>query len=361
MNAWSRIMAVSRIEMLRILRLRIAFTLLFLVPALQVALFGYAIRPTAATIGIAIAAPSAGANRLIENALAGQTGLHIIASGLAPGSAEAMVRKGEALIGLEAPNAATGARQLRVIVDATNAALSAPAVAQIQAAYWRAAAGRSNAAGRAPPPQIERLFNPEGRADWSFLPALIGVTTMISMVMLGTLSLAREREAGTWETMLMLPVRPIEALVGKLLPYMIIGTAQGLLVLAAGRILFDLPMQGSVVALVAMIPLFVAAHLALGQAIASRAATQLEALQGAVAFYLPAMLLSGFLYPFEAMPRWAQMLGSLFPLTHFVRAAQDILLRGADAAALAGPVLAIFIFFVLAQAIAIVAYARRID
>lgn len=360
MSALSRILAMSRIETLRILRLRIAFTLLFLVPALQVLLFGHAIRPSAATVDIAIAAPGDSAS-LIETALARQSGLRVVASGLSPGGAEAMVRRREALIGLEAPGAAAGSRQLRVIVDAANAALSAPAVAHIEAAYWRAAAGQSDTATIGPGLRVERLYNPDGRADWSFLPALIGVTTMISMVMLGTLSLAREREAGTWETMLLLPVRPIEALAGKLLPYMVIGTAQGLLVLAAGHFLFDLPARGSVGALVAMIPLFVAAHLVLGQAIAARAATQLEALQGAVAFYLPAMLLSGFLYPFEAMPRWAQILGNLFPLTHFVRAAQDVLLRGGDAGSVAGPALAILIFFVLAQAIAIAAYARRID
>ena len=272
-----------------------------------------------------------------------------------------MVRRQVALIGVEAPAAYAGTRQLRIVVDAANAALAAPATARIEAAYWRTVANRSSMGSRAPSLQIEQFYNPDGRADWSFLPALIGVATMISMVMLGTLSLAREREAGTWETMLMLPVAPVEALVGKLLPYMIVGTAQGLLVLGAGHVLFDLPMRGSVGALIAVLPLFVAAHLILGQAIAARAATQLEALQGAVAFYLPAMLLSGFLYPFEAMPRWAQLLGSLFPLTHFVRAAQDILLRGADAAAVIEPALAICAFLILAQIIATTACARRID
>lgn len=367
MKALRRIVAVARVEMLRLLRLRIAFTLLLLVPALQVLLFGYAIHPNAATVRAAIAAPNTYSAAVIERALANVEGVKLFASGLKPGGAEAMVREGKALIGIEAPamgplsSLTQVQRRLRIVVDAANAPLTSAAVPRIEAAFWRALAKRTDVQGSYPSLQIERLYNPDARADWTFLPSLIGVTTMISMIMLGTLSLAREREGGTWEALLMLPIGPTEALIGKILPYLAVGTAQGLLVLIAGVTLFDLPVRGSVGALVALIPVFVATHLVLGYAIAARAATQLAALQGAVAFYLPAMLLSGFLYPFESLPRWAQMFGSVFPLTHFIRAAQDALLRGRDAATVLTHAVPIAGFLLVFLTIALFAHTKRLD
>lgn len=213
----------------------------------------------------------------------------------------------------------------------------------------------------APGIAVERLYNPDGRADWTFLPALIGVTVMIAMVMLGSLSLARDRESGSWEGLLGLPIGPAQTFLGKLLPYAAIGTVQGLLVLAAGVMLFDLPTRGSVAALVVLLPLFAAAHVALGYAISVRARTQLAALQGAVAFYLPAMLLSGFLYPFETLPPWARWIGNAFPLTHFICAARAALLRGAGAAevlAQSGPMI---LFLLAATVTALLAQARQLD
>jgi ABC-2 type transport system permease protein len=158
-----------------------------------------------------------------------------------------------------------------------------------------------------------------------------------------------------------MPVRPVAVLAGKLLPYALIGTLQGALVLAAGVVLFDLPMRGSVAALLALLPLFAAAHLAVGYAIAARAPTQLAALQGAVAFYLPAMLLSGFLYPFAALPGWARTIGNVFPLTHFIQAAQGALLRGDTATTTLAYATPIAAFLVVMIAAALLAHARRLD
>lgn len=359
MNALHRIAAVARVEMMRLLHLRIAFTLLLLVPAMQVLLFGYAIRPTAASVGVVIAAPTERAAAVIAASLRSLPGLSVAAERLKPGEAEALVRKAAAQIGIEGP--AGNGRPLRIIVDGANPALTAAAVPRIEAAYWKTLSERTGMDKLGPGLQIERLYNPASRADWTFLPSLIGVTTMISMIMLGTLSLAREREGGTWETLLILPIGPAEALAGKLLPYAAIGTLQGMLVLIAGIVLFELPVRGSIGALVAILPLFVTAHLVLGYAIAARAATQLAALQGAVAFYLPAMLLSGFLYPFQTLPSWAQVMGSVFPLTHFIRAAQGALLRGSGTIEVLAHGLPILGFLLAGLAIALASHARRLD
>lgn len=272
-----------------------------------------------------------------------------------------------ALIGVELyeqpsfANPTAHIRPARIVIDTSNATLVAAAVPTIESAYWQALAARNEITDSGPGYRIERLYNADARADWTFLPALIGVTVMIAMIMLGTISLAREREGGTWEALLALPIAPAEALIGKLMPYVVIGTVQGLLVLGAGLWLFDLPARGSVGALVALLPLFAAAHLVLGYAISARAATQMAALQGAVAFYLPAMLLSGFLYPFETLPRWAQAIGTVFPLTHFIRAARGALLMGWDTADVLTQGAPIMVFLAGAVIAALAAQARRLD
>lgn len=367
MSVTRRIRAVAIVEILRLLRSRIAFTLLFATPALQVLLFGYAIQPTARAVTVAISADDAGTAARISQALRGQPGLTIVAADLRPGGAAALVRSGEAMIGVEAPERSASAdssprpNPFRIVVDATDAPLTAAATLRIEAAYWRSIARRTLPADSLPDLRIERLYNPQSRADWTFLPSLVGVTVMIGMVMLGALSLAREREAGTWESLLVLPIRPIEVLAGKLLPHVLLGTVQGLLVLAAGTAMFHLPVLGSLAGLITLLPLFATANFVLGYAISARSATQLAALQGAVAFYLPAMLLSGFLYPFQAMPRWAQALGNIFPLTHFIRAAQGATLRGDDAGTVLSHGPPMLGFLAAVTAIALIAQARRLD
>ncbi|WP_292941720.1 ABC transporter permease [Novosphingobium sp.] len=363
MSRLRRIAAVAAVESTRLMRTRIALTLLLLVPLLQIVLFGTAIRPDAA-VTVAIAAPSKRDAETVASELGQQHNLAVVAKG-APGTAEAMVRRGGAVIGVEVPEARSFANPLakggplRIVVDASNASLASAATARIEAAYWRALAERGDASG--PGLKVERLYNPESRADWSFLPGLVGVTVMIAMIMLGTLSLAREREGGTWEALLILPVGRGEVLLGKLLPYVAIGTVQGLAVMMVGFWLFELPVRGNAAALAALLPLFAAAHLALGYAIAARARTQLAALQGAVAFYLPAMLLSGFLYPFATLPGWAQTIGNLFPLTHFNRAATGVMLRGEGWPLVLEQALPIAAFTLLAAAVAALFQARTLD
>ena len=347
----------------RLLRTRIALTLLLVVPLVQIVLFGTAIRPDAA-VAVAISAPTASDAETVTMELRKQRNIRIVALGK-PGTAEALVKRGGAVIGIEVPEARSFANPLakggplRIVVDESNAALASAATARIEATYWRTLAERGDLAG--PGLTTVRLYNPDSRADWSFLPGLIGVTVMIAMIMLGSLSLAREREGGTWEALLILPLGRSEVLLGKLLPYVAVGTVQGLAVMAVGVWLFDLPVRGNATALAALLPLFAAVHFVLGYAIAARARTQLAALQGTVAFYLPAMLLSGFLYPFATLPGWAQAIGNLFPLTHFIRAATGVLLRGEGWADVLMQALPIAVFMVTAAVIATLFQARSLD
>ncbi len=331
---FARLFAVAQVELLRLLRSRMTLTLLLIVPVLQVLLFGYAIRPEAASVSVAVAAPTAAAAKPLIEALKGRQDLRLDPKIYEIGGAEMAVKSGNALIGIEIPVSPSFANPFaahlpaRLIVDATNPTLTAAPVARLEGQYWKNLAERSDAAG--PKLSVERLYNPTGRADWTFIPSLVGVTVMIAMIMLGSLTVSREREGGTWETLQSMPIDDAPLLLGKILPGTILGTIQGIFILLIGYGWFGLPWHNSVLILVLALPFFAAAHLLIGLAISTRAASQLAALQGAVAFYLPAMLLSGFLYPFETLPRWAQWVGSAFPLTHFIRAAHSAVLKGSE-------------------------------
>jgi ABC-2 type transport system permease protein len=330
------IKAIAIVETKRLIRARMALMLLLIVPVFQIILFGYAIKPGNATLRISVAAPTRqGAHEVVE-AMRRIPSVMVIDRVGATGAAEAAVRSGRASIGIEVPRIRSFADPtasggpIRVIVDATDPLLTMAAVARIESAYNAERVARSDMADAGPGLRIERLFNPDARSDWTYAPALAGVTVMIAMVMLGSIGIAREREGGSWETFRSLPIAPMHLIAGKLAPHILIGTAQGLLVLFTGHLLFDLPIPVATTALIFLLPLFATAHYLIGFVISARAATQLAALQGAVAFYLPAMLLSGFLYPFDTLPRWAQIIGNIFPLSHFIRAAHDAVLRERD-------------------------------
>ena len=349
--------AIACVETLRLLRSPTSLSLLLIVPAMQLLLFGYAIRPDAATLRLAIAGSDRGQAALVD--LARQSGLSVVARNLPPGAAAAMVRRGEVEAAAELPS--EPGKPLRIVIDGSDPALTAGLDQRVRAIYWRGVAERAEVDGFAPPLAIERLYNAKARADWGFLPALIGTILMIAMLMLGTLGMARERELGTWEALAAMPVGGGTLLAGKVAPLVLIGTVQGGIVLGLGHALFDLPVRGSVAALIVLFPIFAAAHLVLGHALAARARTQMAALQGAVAFYLPAMLLSGFLYPVAGMPVWAQALGQAFPLTHFIRAARAATLRGGDAVAVLQAGAPIALFLAVVTPLALMLQRARVD
>lgn len=358
-----RVAAVARVECLHLVRDRATFALVVLLPAIQVVLFGYAVNLDPRAIPIAIAREHPASPDGLRRAIDGTGYFSVRADGLAPGGAEGMVRAGRTLIGIELPPARgerDASRGARVIVNATDAAAVRPALAALETAYWRTIAETSPLAV-APAVDVEWLYNPQARTAWTIVPALAGVVVMISTLMLGALTLVRERERGSWETLLATPVRAADALVGKLGPYVIVGTAQAAIVIGIARVLFDLPVAGNVAALLALAPLYAASHLILGFAFSAVADSQMQAVQGAVFFYLPSMLLSGFMFPFEGMPPWAQAIGNALPLTHFVRATRGVLLMGEGAGLVLAEMAPIAAFTLAATALALLAYRRRLD
>src|SRR5882757_8716350 len=326
-----RMLAVAHVEVLHLVWDPTTVSLILLVPAIQIVLFGYAINLDPKHVPIAIAGDYDLKAEKVRATIERTGYFMIVADGLRPGIAERMVVEGKARVGIEIPAADSDsdilAGQPRIVVDAVDPSAVRPALAALENAYWRQIA-ELYAIGPVPSPDVEWLYNPEGRTSWTIVPGLAGVVVMISMLMLGALSLVRERERGSWETLLATPVDAVDALVGKLSPYVIVGTVQTAVVIGVARLLFDLPVTGDLWALLVAAPLYAAAHLILGFAFSALAESQMQAIQGAVFFYLPSMLLSGFMFPFQGMPTWARVIGEALPLTHFVRATRGVLLKG---------------------------------
>ncbi len=176
--------------------------------------------------------------------------------------------------------------------------------------------------------RVHPRYNPEAITHYNIVPGLMGVVLTMTMIMITGLAITRERERGTMENLLSMPTRPFEVMTGKILPYIIVGYVQVGLILLAARFLFHVPMVGNILLLLAVTLVFIAANLAVGITFSTLAQNQLQAVQMTFFFFLPSLLLSGFMFPFRGMPQWAQAIGEIFPLTHFLRIVRGILLKG---------------------------------
>jgi ABC-2 type transport system permease protein len=176
--------------------------------------------------------------------------------------------------------------------------------------------------------RIHAMYNPESITQYNIVPGLMGVILTMTMIMITGLAITRERERGTMENLLSMPTRPSEVLIGKIAPYILIGYVQVTVILVAAKLLFHVPMHGSIPLLLVVALIFIAANLAMGITFSTVAKNQLQAMQMTFFVFLPSILLSGFMFPFRGMPQWAQYIGEVFPLTHFLRIVRGILLKG---------------------------------
>jgi ABC-2 type transport system permease protein len=208
---------------------------------------------------------------------------------------------------------------------------------------------------------VHRRYNPEGLSRYNIVPGLVGTILTMTMVMLTSLAITRERERGTMENLLATPVRPAEVMVGKIMPYVLIGYIQLGVILGAAFVLFEVPMVGSLALLLAMIGVFILANLGVGFTFSTIAKNQLQAMQMTFFFFLPSILLSGFMFPFRAMPVWAQWVGEVLPLTHFLRIVRGILLKGNTVAQLLPELWPMLAFLLVAGALALKRYRQTLD
>jgi ABC-2 type transport system permease protein len=356
-----RIAAVARVESLMVLRDRAHMALIFILPVFQILLYGYAIslEPRHVNLAIATAEP-----QLVDQAIdmVGQTPVLTLLKPVGqPGSAEKAVRDGHAQVGVEVGrDPQTHGVTVRILADSGDPSEVRPALAILETGLWKSVA-ETYAQDQTPTVTTAWLYNPKNDDAWMIAPGLVGMIVMVTVLFLGALTLVREREHGSWETLLATPVRPAEALVGKLAPYLVIGLAQTIMLLAIIHWLFHVPLPPATWGLVAASPVFIAAYLILGFAISTVAHTQIQAAQAAVFCYLPSLMLSGFMFPFNGMPGWARAIGDALPLTHYIRASRDVLIRGQPAAALAAEMWPVALFAALAASVAIACYRRRLD
>ncbi len=370
-----RTWAVFVKELQQMLRDRLTFAMAIGVPVLQLVLFGYAINTDPKGLPTALVAADTGPMARSVSAALQNTGyFRITYAGTSEAVGEALLETGEAQFMVAIPadfsrRVVRGERPaILVAVDATDPSASGNAIAALAQIADQALAHDLGGAlaplrGKESPYEIRihRRYNPEGLTRYNIVPGLIGTILTMTMVMLTGLAMTRERERGTMENLLATPVRPIEVMLGKILPYVMIGYVQLGVILVAAWLLFEVPMLGSFSLLMATIGLFMVANLAVGFTFSTLARNQLQAMQMTFFFFLPSMLLSGFMFPFRGMPQWAQWLGEVLPLTHFLRIVRGVMLKGNDAAQIAPEVWPMLVFVLTAGTVALLRYRQTLD
>ncbi len=370
-----RLMAVLAKEFVQIRRDRLTFGMLVGIPLMQLTLFGYAINTDPKALPTAIrAADHSIFTRDLVSALENSGYFAILRRTASEAEAERLIAAGEVQFVVNIPDGFSRdlQRGLRPAVlveaDATDPAATSNALGALAALERRALArdlrGPLAALGGEPPAfefRVHRRYNPEGITQYNIVPGLIGVVLTMTMVIMTALAVTRERERGTMENLLAMPVRPIEVMLGKILPYILIGYVQVVLILLAALFLFDVPMLGSMTLLSLTLVVFIAANLAVGFTFSTLARNQLQAMQMAFFFFLPSLLLSGFMFPFRGMPGWAQAIGELLPLTHFLRIVRGILLKGNGWNEVMPETWPIALFLLVASAVALKRYRKTLD
>lgn len=371
----ARTLAIFVKEFQQMLRDRLTFAMAIGVPILQLVLFGYAINTDPKGLPTVIVShDTSPMARSLVAALQNTGYFRIVATADGEAEAEALVASGEVQFMVTIPSG-FGTRVVRgerpavlVAVDATDPSASGNAIAALgtlaQQALDRDLHGALAPLRAGMPPyelRIHRRYNPEGLSRYNIVPGLIGTILTMTMVMLTSLAMTRERERGTMENLLATPVRPVEVMLGKILPYVVIGYVQLGVILLAAWALFEVPMAGSFALLMAMIGAFMLANLAVGFTFSTLARNQLQAMQMTFFFFLPSMLLSGFMFPFRGMPTWAQHLGELLPLTHFLRIVRGIMLKGSDAVQVMPELWPMLAFLVAAGTLALARYRQTLD
>ena len=373
--SFHRVWAVLVKEFVQMRRDRLTFAMMVVIPVLQLVLFGFAINadPKALPTAVLVADHSPFSRSFLA-ALEHSGYFRIVRELRSEQEADEALASGDVQFVVTIP--AEFARKLQrgerpallVEADAADPAATSNALAALftlnRTALARDLTGPLATLQSSPLPfeiRIQRRYNPEGITQYNIVPGLIGTILTMTMVMMTGLAMTRERERGTMENLLATPVRPIEVMIGKIAPYIFVGYTQVLIILLAAKVLFDVPMVGSLALLSVALIVFIAANLAVGFTFSTLARNQLQAMQMAFFFFLPSILLSGFMFPFRGMPRWAQWIGEILPLTHFLRILRGILLKGNGWADIAPNMWPIALFLLLMTAVALQRYRETLD
>ena len=360
-------------EFIQLRRERTTFAMMIAVPILQLVLFGYAIDTNPKHLPTAVMARDDGPQvRAILSAMQATGYFDIVASAASDGEIDRLIHSGKVMFVVEIPpgfcrDIRRGLKpQMLVIADAADPTAAGNAIAALDD-LARTALSHDRTTPAAQPGSapfevvVHRRYNPALQASLNIVSGLIGTILTLTMVIFTSLAVTREIERGTMENLLAMPIRPVEVMLGKIAPYVLIGAVQFALILAAAWVLFDVVVEGSALLLMVLTTLFIVANLAIGYTFSTVARSQLQAMQMAVMFFLPSILLSGFLFPFLGMPHWARVIGEILPLTHFLRIVRGIMLKGAGFAELSQEVAALGAFTLVAMAVAIFRFRQTLD
>jgi len=373
--SFSRFMAILMKEFVQMRRDRLTFAMIIGIPILQLVLFGYAINSDPKSLPTAVVDyDKSEFSRSIIRGLENTRYFSMTESPMSEPEADRLLSRGDVQFAVIYPSDFSrrllrGEKpELLVAADATDPAATGNALAalsQLGTTVLRYdLVGTLAQRAREEPPfdlVIQRRYNAEGITQYNIVPGLLGVILQMTMVMMTAFAVTRERERGTFENLLATPALPLEVMTGKIVPYIVVGFIQSAIILGAARLLFDVPMFGSLVLLFLAMMLYIASLLAMGFTISTLARNQLQAMQMTFFFFLPSLLLSGFMFPFRGMPEWAQMLGEIFPLTHFLRIVRGILLKGNVSNEVLPHLWPIALFLVAVAALALVRYRRTLD
>ena len=374
--SWRRLSAIVVKELRQLRRDRITLAMIVGIPVMQLVLFGYAINLNlrGLSAGIADEANTSGSRALVMDMVA--TGVvRPVASARAPQELVDMLRRGDISIGIAIPadferRLLDGREAVQILVDGSDTVVQSAAaqLAQVPADTSSAAAAQATLAQRlgpdraAPNPiRVLALYNPERRSPVNIVPGLIGVILTMTMVLFTGVAIVRERERGNMELLIATPLSRSELMVGKVLPYAVIGLVQTTVVLALGVWLFQVPVRGGVLDVYVASVLLILANLTLGLLISTKAQSQFQAMQMTFFVFLPSILLSGFMFPFAGMPIPIQWLAEVLPLTHFLRIIRGVMLRGAGLFELWPDVLALLAFTAVMMTLAIARFRKRLD
>jgi ABC-2 type transport system permease protein len=362
MKSLQRIFAIVVKELRQLRRDRVTLVMIAGFPIIQLLLFGYAINMDPRNLHAAVADLSAtAASRQFVMDVAHSQVVKIIQQASSAEELELLLRAGKISVGilippdyerrLQQPDRAA----VQLLIDGSDTVIQG-AAAQI--------AGKSRASpynDQPPEVEIRTYFNPERRSPVNTVPGLIGIILTMTMILFTAVAIVRERERGNLELLITTPVRISELMLAKILPYIGIGLIQVSLVLTVGYLLFHVPLRGSLIDAYAVSLVFIIANLALGLMISTIARSQFQAMQLTFFILLPSILLSGFMFPFAGMPRPAQIIAEVLPMTHFMRLIRGVILRGADLSDLASELAILGVFIVVAMTFAILRFAKRLD
>lgn len=373
--SFQRFWAIVVKEFVQMRRDRLTFGMMVGIPILQLILFGYAINADPKHLPAAVIQGDRGPyGRSLLMALRNSAYFDFVTVAASEEAGRSLLQRGDVQFLIQIPEDFTrkllrGERPVVLVeADATDPSATGNAFGAlrglVETAFQNDLKGPLAALSASPTPvelRVHAHYNPENITQYNIVPGLMGVVLTLTMILITGLAITREQERGTMENLLSMPTRPLEVMVGKIVPYILVGYVQVGLILLAARFLFHVPMVGNLVLLLISALVFIAANLAVGITFSTIARNQLQAMQMTFFFFLPSLLLSGFFFPFRGMPRWAQYIGEALPLTHYLRVVRGILLKGNGPAQIAPDIWPIALFAVVVLFIAAKRYRQTLD